>query len=50
MSVESPNSASGLDCAKQALEEIRACPAELQTFVTGLFDEFGKLVDGIAGP
>lgn len=45
MSAESPNSSTRWDCAKQALAEIRACPGELQTFVTGLFEEFGKLVD-----
>jgi predicted TPR repeat methyltransferase len=47
MSVESTRQASGWDCASQALAEIRACPGELEAFVSGLFDEFGKLVDDL---
>lgn len=45
MSVESPNPSSDWNCAREALAEMRACPGELQAFVSGAFDRLAAMTD-----
>ena len=45
MSVESSSQPGRWNCAKEALAEIRACPGELQTFVSGVFDQLDSLTN-----
>ena len=39
MPVESSSQSGRWNCARDALAEIRACPGELQTFVSDVFDQ-----------
>ena len=45
MPVESSSRPGKCNCAKEALAEIRACPGELQTFVSGVFDQLDSLTN-----
>jgi hypothetical protein len=46
MPVESPNQSGCWNSAREALAEIRAFPGELQTFFSGVFDQWGGVTDG----
>jgi hypothetical protein len=45
MPVESSSQPGKWNCAREALAEIRACPGELQTFVSGVFDQLDGLTN-----
>ena len=47
MPVESSNQSGGWNCTRAALAEIRACPGELQTFVSGMFNQLDGLTDDL---
>ena len=45
MSAKLSDQSAGSDCARKALTEIRACPGEVQSLVSGVFDQIDKLVE-----
>jgi hypothetical protein len=47
MSVESTSQPGGWNCASEALAEIQACPGQVQTFVSRMFDDLGSTTDAL---
>ena len=45
MPVESSGQPGKWNCVSEALAEIRACPGELKTFISGVFDQLDSLTD-----